>query len=130
MGQAVIPAVVAVMIAALTWQGHRRAMARGERQTQGYYQGRGLAWGLAAGLALDALLVTLTGNNLLAVAVGVPVGLAAGALVGLFWERRHAGELRPLNAEDLEMRRFALVLGLGAIVLGVLAVLGIVLLAR
>jgi len=130
MSQAVIQAIAALLIALATWQGHQRAMASGERQTQGYYRGRGLAWGLAAGLAIDALLVALTDSSLLAVVVSVPLGLAGGALLGWLWERRHAGELRPLNSEDLEMRRFAVALGLGAIVLGVLAVLGITVFSR
>ncbi len=130
MGSAIIPLIAAVIVAATTWQGHRRVLASGDRLTQGYYRGRGVALGLAGGLVLDAAITIVTGRALLGIAIGVPAGLLVGLLVGVWWEHRHRGELRPLNSEARETRRFAFFLALLAIVLAVVAVLGIVWFSR
>ncbi len=130
LNRTIIPLLVAALVALSTWSGHRRARASGRRLSQGYYRGRGMAWGLAAGLALDAILTALTNNLVLGVAIGVTLGLTGGALLGGLWERKHSAELRPLSSDERDERRFVIVLALVAIVLGVLAVLGITVFSR
>jgi len=122
-----VPLIGAALVAIFTWMGHQQATKRQERPTEGYYRGQGLAWGLAAGLFIDAALTALSGNAFLGIIAGVPAGLLGGLVVGIFLERRHRERVRPLNSDEKDERRFIMLLALGAVVLAVLSVLGITL---
>jgi hypothetical protein len=126
----IVPLVGAVLVIVYTWLGHQQAIRREMQPTEGYYRSQGLAWGLAAGLLIDAALTAVSGNTFLGIIVGVPTGLLGGLVVGELQERRHRGAVRPLNSDEKEERRFMVLLALGAILLAVLSVLGITLFSR
>jgi len=104
-----------LVVAAISFNTTRRESDRLGRKPKGYYMGLGIAMGLPLGIAFG---ITL-GN----IAFGPGIGVAIGAAIGAAMESRHKGELRPLTDKEKEMQRKAMLFGIAALMIGILAFL-------
>jgi hypothetical protein len=122
--------VIGLVIVAAWWR--VRPASGPDSQTskrpEGYWQSLGISLGLVMGMAIGLPLGIALDNIAIGIALGPGFGLAIGVAIGAGLEQRHKHELRPLTESERRARSRATLIGIGALVLG-LAALVIVLLA-
>jgi hypothetical protein len=80
-----------------------------ERRPEGYWTSLGISIGAGFGLALGLVFDDL--------ALGIAMGLGIGVAIGAALEKRNKENLRPLTAQELRTRKWAVGLGLAALAL-------------
>jgi hypothetical protein len=100
--------VIALLLA--RWRSEEGAV-QDERHPEGYWTSLGISIGAGFGVALG-----LVFDNL---ALGMAMGAGFGVAIGAALERRNKENLRPLTAQELKGRKWAVGLGLVVLALGV-----------
>jgi hypothetical protein len=110
---AVAVVVIVLIVVALVMARSRSDMgiADDERHPEGYWTSLGMTLGVGFGLPLG-----LVFDNL---ALGIAMGAAFGVAIGAALERKNKENLRPLTAQELKTRKWAVGAGLAALALGV-----------
>jgi hypothetical protein len=83
--------------------------------------GIGIAFGMPFGFMVSMLIGMFTGGYSLGIASGPAFGVALGRVIGVFLEKRHAHELRPLTRKEMQFKHRLVVVGLFALFFGMLA---------
>ena len=101
----------------------QREIQKTGKYPEGYFLSMGIALGIPLGLPFGIAL----GN----IAFGPGIGLAIGAGIGAVMEAKakKQGKIRPLTEEEKKRRKTAAIVGVIALVLGILAFLGALFLA-
>ena len=53
--------------------------------------------------------------------IGPSLGLTLGVVLGTYMEKKHEDKLRPLTPKELKRNKYGLYIGLGIVVIGVIA---------
>ena len=89
---------------------------------KGYWTNQGMGTGIAIGTGVGAAL----GN----IAIGVAIGVAIGAAIGSSLENQHKHEIRPITDEEKELRKQAILLSVGTLLVGIVVLVVIFFIAR
>ena len=96
---------------------------------QGHWMGIGMAIGLPIGY-LPALLIGIFSDNLATfVALGPALGCGLGVAIGAALEQKYKDRIRPLTEQEQQTRKWATLIGLLLVMLGVLALGGMLVFA-
>lgn len=120
---AIAALIVAIgIVAVVTGKPTRAENKRTGKYPEGHYTGLGMAFGIGLGIPIGAAV----GNISLGPALGLPLGL----VLGMAWEKQNKDKLRPLTEEEKKMKKFAVLIGVGLLVLGMVAGVAMFFLAK
>ena len=103
--------VLAVVAIVMTRSTSDEGATRDDRRPEGYWTSLGMSIGVGFGVPLG-----LVFDNL---ALGIAMGAGFGVAIGAALERKNKENLRPLTAQELKTRKWAVGAGLAALALGV-----------
>jgi len=113
-------AVLVIAIGAVAIYASRETRAEYKRtgkHPKGHYMGQGIGIGMAVGVAIGLSMDTI--------AIGIPIGVAIGVAIGTSMEKKHAHELRPLTEKEMKMKRQAITMGIGLLIVTMLIAVGV-----
>lgn len=93
---------------------------------QGHWMGIGMCIGMALGL-ISSLAALLLDEMTAFIGIGPAIGVSIGVAIGSALEQKHKAEIRPLTEAEQQTRKWATLIGLLLVVLGVLALGGMLL---
>lgn len=99
------------------------------KRPQGYWMGVGIAYGILLGYALALIMGIAMDDMQFFIIFGPGVGMTLGVAIGAALEQRHKDETRPLTAEEQRARKWAMLVGVVLVVLGLLAMISIMIFA-
>ena len=114
--------VAGFVISVPAFKAKQKAFKETGKHPKGHYVGLGMAIGIPLGMPIGIAM----GN----IALGIPLGLPIGLAIGMAWEKMHEKDLRPLTPEEEKMKQRGIMLGIGMLVLGLVALVGFYFLAR
>jgi hypothetical protein len=97
------------------------------KRPEGYWQSLGISLGLVLGMAIGLPLGIAMDNIAIGMALGPGFGLSIGVAIGAALEQKHKHELRPLTESERRAPSRATLIGIGALVLGLAALIVVLL---
>lgn len=88
---------------------------------KGHYLGLSIACCIPIGIVFGLPIGMLMKNFSFGLSIGPSLGLTLGVVLGIYLEKKHEYKLRPLTPKELKRNKYGLYIGLGIVVIGVIA---------
>lgn len=130
MGLVFVLIAFAAVFSIRVWRMRKEAYEETGQYPKGHYLGMGIAIGIPLGFAIMLPVGIAMDDITFGITLGPAIGTALGVAIGSSWEQKHEGELRPLTERELRTKRKGMLLLVGIVLLGVLAMLAVLLSSR